>query len=125
MVGLGAAAFVTFGISNPFIALGSERFMTDFTYELRHSATGHPGFTTPSGFLYHLQTTLPLGIGWLVLALAALGLGPRLPPPRVDPGLLLPTRDQLLDQALRLLPLAACRLLSILRTAQNNTFKIR
>jgi 4-amino-4-deoxy-L-arabinose transferase-like glycosyltransferase len=72
---LGATAAATFLITNPFIPLDFRTFWGDFSFELQHAQLGHPGYTNSQAWLFHLQTTLPLGIGWLAMILAVIGGG--------------------------------------------------
>lgn len=74
MLVLGAAALAAFFAANPYIFLLSPQFFKDFSYELEHARVGHAGFTADPAGLYHLLTTLPLALGWPLMALAALGL---------------------------------------------------
>ena len=67
-----AAAIIAFLLTTPGVLLETSTFVADFTYEMRHTATGQELFFagTSSGFVYHLAN-LSAGIG-LVLALMGL-----------------------------------------------------
>jgi hypothetical protein len=74
IVGIGAT-IIAFLIGTPGAILDSGKFMTDFQYEMVHTATGH-GMVfahTSIGFLYHLSN-LFAGIGTLLTLVGIAGL---------------------------------------------------
>ncbi len=74
-IGLGAAILV-FLITTPGAFLETEKFWTDFRYEMTHTATGH-GLVfaaTANGFVYHLTNlVIAFGLGTALIGLAGLG----------------------------------------------------
>lgn len=69
-------ALVVFFVTTPGAILDNGKFMEDFTYELKHTASGHELFFagTSSGFIFHL-TNLLIGIGPILVTMALVGLG--------------------------------------------------
>ncbi len=57
----------------PFALLDFPAFATDVSYERTHLATG-PTVVLGRGWIYHLITTLPYGLGWAIYAAAAAGI---------------------------------------------------
>ena len=70
-----AAALLTFAITTPGVFLQPQSFLSDFTYEVQHTSTGHGlVFTgTGNGFVYTF-TNLLFGIGPLLVLLGLAGL---------------------------------------------------
>jgi len=68
-------ALLTFLLTTPGAALDSSNFLSDFSYEMAHTAEGH-GLVfanTPNGFAYHL-INLTIGIGPILAVLGLCGL---------------------------------------------------
>jgi hypothetical protein len=63
---------VTFLFTSPYIALDFATFWRDLTYERTHFYLGH-GIDLGRGWLYHLQYTLPHGLGWPLFAFGLIG----------------------------------------------------
>lgn len=73
-LGLGVA-LLFFALSTPGIFLHSAKFFEDFSYEMRHTATGH-GLVfagTSVGFVYHLAN-LSAGMGAITMLIGLAGL---------------------------------------------------
>ena len=71
-----AVAVVAFVLTTPGVLLETPKFVADFTYEMRHTATGQELFFagTSSGFVYHLAN-LSVGIGLVLASMGIAGLG--------------------------------------------------
>lgn len=70
-----AAALVCFSLSTPGAFLNSAKFVEDFSYEMRHTATGH-GLVfagTSVGYVYHVAN-LSVGIGAVTMLIGLAGL---------------------------------------------------
>ncbi|MBD2312208.1 glycosyltransferase family 39 protein [Desertifilum sp. FACHB-1129] len=76
LIVLGMSA-IAFSLTNPFIWLDSQSF-TSFqdaiAFEANHAQTGHYGYETDNGWLFHLRHSLYYGYGLLPLILAGIGL---------------------------------------------------
>jgi hypothetical protein len=68
-----AIVVVVFIAGTPFSVLDPGSFLRDVIWQREHLAQGH-GAELGLGFLHHIRYTLPYGVGWSVLALAAIGL---------------------------------------------------
>lgn len=70
-----AAAALTFLVLNPYTLLNHGRFLSDFSYEQRHMATGHLGVdASQSSLIYYLFEALPGALGWPMVVAAGAGL---------------------------------------------------
>ncbi len=69
-------AVLTFLATTPGVFLETSEFLHDFTFELRHTATGQELFFTgtASGFVFHLLN-LFVGVGPVLILMALAGLG--------------------------------------------------
>ena len=74
-VGATAVALLSFVLTTPGVLLDSAKFLADFSYELRHTATGQELFFagTSSGYVYHLAN-LSVGIGLVMALMGVAGL---------------------------------------------------
>ncbi len=69
------STLLAFVVATPGVLLDSEKFLRDFTYEMRHTSSGH-GLVfegTPSGFIYHIGN-LVQGFGTIALVIGLGGL---------------------------------------------------
>ncbi len=69
----GAIVVVVFILGTPFSVLDRSSFLRDVIWQREHLAHGH-GADLGLGFLHHIRYTLPYGVGWPVLILAAIGV---------------------------------------------------
>ena len=70
----GSVALAVFLAANPFLLAERDTFRADFIAELRHARTGHFGYFTAQGWLFHLDESLVNALGLPVLVLALAGL---------------------------------------------------
>lgn len=68
------AMLVAFGATSPYALLDWSLFTSQFAFQLGHLSGGQ-GLDLGIGGWYHLRHTLPLGVGWPVFALGAIGVG--------------------------------------------------
>lgn len=70
----GSVALAVFLAANPFLLAELDIFRADFIAELQHARTGHFGYFTAQGWLFHLNESLVNALGLPVLILAVAGL---------------------------------------------------
>ncbi len=68
----GFFALATFALLNPFILIDYHAFVRDFTFEMKHAATGHPGYTV-GPINHHFTESLYYGWGWILALLSGWG----------------------------------------------------
>ena len=71
-----AASAITFIVTNPFVVLDPESrqsFIQAILFEVNHAKTGHFGFETENGLLFHLTNSLYFGYGIIPLILSLVG----------------------------------------------------
>lgn len=71
---IAACAVAVAIVATPFAVLDHNTFVRDFLFEMRHLQAGHGTVDLGRGWAYHAAFTLPIGVGWPVLAAAAAGL---------------------------------------------------
>ena len=67
---------ITFIATNPFVVVDTESrqsFIQAILFEFNHAKTGHFGFETENGLLFHLTNSLYLGYGIIPLILSLVG----------------------------------------------------